>query len=262
MKKNITIPNVDTDLYEAVKERCRQDGTSISAYFNSLLAGQNEKPLVMNPNKEITRLQDLVDEYSTKVAGLLQEHHEVSELLTKRANTISELSKTIAEQKNTIAEQQSKIEKLEEYEEMGQTSLRKSEELEQKLTAKDAELEEAKKALETMKTQIESLRASSDDGVFVALTPLELALIKHVAEKEQARHEDKSITPSSLLKAMFVNYTIHGDMYFFPHPSRATLRALKAQVEEAEAKHRQTTAEKENNTPQENNETQKGENHE
>lgn len=231
MKKNITIPNVDTELYEAVKERCREDGTSISAYFNSLLAGQNEKPLVMNPNKEITRLQDLVDEYSTKVAGLLQEHYEVSELLTKRANTISELSKTIAEQKNTIAEQQSKIEKLEEYEEMGQTSLRKSEELEQKLTAKDAELEEAKKALETMKTQIESLRASSTNSVTVPLSPLEYALINHVTAKESKKHK-KDITSALLLKTMFSEYCIHGETWFFDFPKRSEIKALQKQIEE------------------------------
>lgn len=231
MKKNITIPNVDTELYEAVKERCREDGTSISAYFNSLLAGQNEKPLVMNPNKEITRLQDLVDEYSTKVAGLLQEHHEVSELLTKRANTISELSKTIAEQKNTIAEQQSKIEKLEEYEEMGQTLLRKSEELEQKLTAKDTELEEAKTALETMKTQIESLRASSTNSVTVQLSPLELALINHVTAKESYKHK-KDITPALLLKTMFSEYCIHGETWFFDFPKRSEIKALQKQIEE------------------------------
>ena len=185
MKKNITIPNVDTELYEAVKERCRQDGTSISTYFNSLLAGQNEKPLVMNPNKEITRLQNLVDEYSTENAGLLQELHENSELLTKRANTIAELSKTIAEQKNTIAEQQSKITDIEDYEASGKALLDKAEELEQKLAAKDTELERVKQKLEETHQQNESLRTLSTNSVSVPLSPLEYALIKHVTEKER-----------------------------------------------------------------------------
>lgn len=214
MKKNITIPNVDSELYEAVKERCREDGTSISAYFNSLLAGQNEKPLVMNPNKEITRLQDLVDEYSTKVAELLQEHHEVSELLTKRADTISELSKTIAEQKNTIAEQQSKIADLEELE-----------------TAKNAELEEERIVNETLRTQIESLRASSTNSVTVQLSPLEYALINHVAKKESTKHK-KDITPALLLKTMFSEYCIHGETWFFDFPKRSEIKALQKQIEE------------------------------
>lgn len=212
MKKPITIPNVDIELYEALKERCRQDGTSISTYFNSLLAGGQDE--------------------STKVAELSKQLQENNELLNKRANTITELAKTIQQQKNTIAEQQSKIIDIEEYEVSGKALLNKADELKQKLTAKDAELEEAKKALETLKNQIESLRkTSSDDGVFVELSPLELALINYVAESEQARHKDNSITPAGLLKAMFVNYTIHGDMYFFPHPSRSTLRDLKAKIE-------------------------------
>lgn len=242
MKKSITIPSVDTDLYEAVKERCRQDGTSISAYFNSLLAG--EAPTA-DESEKIKELTAQIVQLKTTLTKTQQE-------LSQANDEFNSLKTSYNEQENVCGEYEQENKKLLDY----------NDELKLDLTAKDAELEEAKKALETMKTQTESLRASSDDGVFVALTPLELALIKHVAEKEQARHEDKSITPSSLLKAMFVNYTIHGDMYFFPHPSRATLRALKAQVEEAEAKHRQTTAEKENNTPQENNETQKGENHE
>lgn len=245
MKKNITIPNVDTELYEAVKERCRQDGTSISAYFNSLLAGQAPTADESEKIKELTaQIVQLKTTLSKTERELAQAHDEFNALKT-----------SYNEQENVCGEYEQENKKLLDY----------NDELKLDLTAKNAELEEAKKALETMKTQIESLRASSANGVFVELTPLELALIKHVAEKEQARHEDESITPSTLLKAMFVNYTIHGDMYFFPHPSRSTLRALKAQVEEAEAKHRQdtaTTAEKETNTPQENHETPKGESHE
>lgn len=223
MKKSITIPSVDTDLYEAVKERCRQDGTSISAYFNSLLAGQapaaDDSEKIKELNEKIEQLKITLSKTELK----LEEANNSIAVLQRNSDNADDVCK--------------------EYEE-------ENIKLKQDCTAKDAELEEAKKALETMKTQIESLRASSDDGVFVALTPLELALIKHVAEKEQARHEDKSITPSSLLKAMFVNYTIHGDMYFFPHPSKAILRALKAQVEEAEKNKRKNTEDEENNQPQ------------
>ena len=38
MKKPITIPNVDIELYENIKEHCKQEGTSISTFFNSMLA--------------------------------------------------------------------------------------------------------------------------------------------------------------------------------------------------------------------------------
>lgn len=242
MKKSITIPSVDTDLYEAVKERCRQDGTSISAYFNSLLAG--EAPTADESEK--------IKELTAQIVQLKTTLSKTERELAQANDEFNALKTSYNEQENVCGEYEQENKKLLDY----------NDELKLDLTAKDAELEEAKTALETMKTQIESLRASSDNGVYVELTPLELALIKHVAEKEQARHKDETITPATLLKAMFVNYTIHGDMYFFPHPSRSTLRALKAQVEEAEANHRQATAENENHTPQENNETPKGESHE
>ena len=238
MKKSITIPNVDTDLYEAVKERCRQDGTSISAYFNSLLAGQVPTADESEKIKELT----------AQIVQLTEQLAQVRECNSKQARE--------------------NLEKLDECAFLkGKNDLlqKAKTELEKNLTAKDTELEEARNALETMKTRIESLRASSDNGVFVELTPLELALIKHVAEKEQARHEDETITPSTLLKAMFVNYTIHGDMYFFPHPSRSTLRALKAQVEEAELLRRKNTHDTPQEkifTPQKNHETPKGEDNE
>ena len=191
MKKPITIPNVDIELYDALKERCKQDGTSISTYFNSLLAGQTP---ATDENKKIKELT---------------------------AQTV-QLTEQLAQAKRYIVEQEIKNKKL----------LDDNDELKQNQTAKDAELEEAKKALETLKNQIESLRkTSSDNGVFVELSPLEVALIEHIATKERERRKDNNITPAGLLKAMFVNYTIHGDMYFFPHPSRSTLRDLKAKIE-------------------------------
>lgn len=206
MKKPITIPNIDIELYEAVKERCKQDGTSISTYFNSLLAGQA-------PTGESDKIKEL------------------NEKIEQLKMTLSKTELKLGVANNSIAVLQRNSDNADdvckEYEE-------ENIKLKQDCTAKDAELEEAKKALETLKSQIESLRPSSDDGVFVELSPLELALIKYVSESEQARHKDNSITPATLLKAMFVNYTIHGDMYFFPHPSKATLRNLKAQIEEKE----------------------------
>lgn len=206
MKKPITIPNVDIELYDALKERCKQDGTSISTYFNSLLAGQTPT----------------IDE-SKKIKELTAQTVQLTEQLARAKRYIAEQEKEQSKHADEYTELEVENKKLLDY----------NDELKQNQTAKDAELEEAKKALETLKNQIESLRkASSDNGVFVELSPLELALINYVAESEQTRHKGNNIiTPATLLKTMFVNYTIHGDMYFFPHPSRSTLRDLKAKIE-------------------------------
>lgn len=211
MKKSITIPNVDTDLYEAVKERCRQDSTSISAYFNSLLAG--EAP----PADESEKIKELTAQIVQLKTALTKTQQELSQA----NDEFNALKTSYNEQENVCGEYEQENKKLLDY----------NDELKLDLTAKNAELEEAKTALETMKTQIESLRASSTNSVTVPLSPLEYALINHVTAKESKKHK-KDITPALLLKTMFSEYCIHGETWFFDFPKRSEIKALQKQIEE------------------------------
>lgn len=211
MKKSITIPSVDTELYEAVKERCRQDGTSISAYFNSLLAGQTPTADESEKIKELTaQIVQLKTTLSKTERELAQANDEFNTLKT-----------SFNEQENVCGEYEQENKKLLDY----------NDELKLNLTAKDAELEEARNALETMKTQIESLRTSYTNSVTVPLSPLEYALINHVTAKESYKHK-KDITPALLLKTMFSEYCIHGETWFFDFPKRSEIKALQKQIEE------------------------------
>ena len=211
MKKSITIPSVDTDLYEAVKERCRQDGTSISAYFNSLLAGQAP---AADDSEKIKELTAQIVQLKTTLAKTQQE-------LSQANDEFNALKTSYNEQENVCGEYEQENKKLLDY----------NDELKLDLTAKNAELEEVKTALETMKTQIESLRASSTNSVTVPLSPLEYALINHVTAKESKKHK-KDITPALLLKTMFSEYCIHGETWFFDFPKRSEIKALQKQIEE------------------------------
>ena len=211
MKKSITIPSVDTDLYEAVKERCRQDGTSISAYFNSLLAG--EVPTA-DESEKIKELTAQIVQLKTALTKTQQE-------LSQANDEFNALKTSYNEQENVCGEYEQENKKLLDY----------NDELKLDLTAKNAELEEVKTALETMKTQIESLRASSTNSVTVPLSPLEYALINHVTAKESKKHK-KDITPALLLKTMFSEYCIHGETWFFDFPKRSEIKALQKQIEE------------------------------
>lgn len=224
MKKSITIPNVDTELYEAVKERCRQDGTSISAYFNSLLSG--EAPTA-DESEKIKELTAQIVQLKTTLTKTQQE-------LSQANDEFNALKTSYNEQENVCGEYEQENKKLLDY----------NDELKLDLTAKDAELEEAKKALETMKIQIESLRASSDNSVTVPLSPLEYALINHVTEKESKKHK-KDITPALLLKTMFSEYCIHGETWFFDFPKRSEIKALQKQIEESNDTQEETTDENE-----------------
>ena len=211
MKKSITIPSVDTELYEAVKERCRQDGTSISAYFNSLLAGQSP---TADESEKIKELTAQIVQLKTTLTKTERE-------LAQANDEFNALKTSYNEQENVCGEYEQENKKLLDY----------NDELKLDLTAKTAELEEVKTALETMKTQIESLRASSTNSVTVQLSPLELALINHVTAKESKKHK-KDITPALLLKTMFSEYCIHGETWFFDFPKRSEIKALQKQIEE------------------------------
>lgn len=214
MKKPITIPNVDIELYENIKEHCKQEGTSISTFFNSMLASATLSKEEAE-NKKIKELTEKIVQLKTTLSKTERE-------LAQANDKFNALKTSYNEQETVCGE----------YEQENKKLLDCNDDLKMNLTAKDAELEVANTEVDILKNQIESLRkATSDNGVFVELSPLELALIEHVASKERERRKDNNITPAGLLKAMFVNYTIHGDMYFFPHPSRSTLRDLKAKIE-------------------------------
>lgn len=211
MKKSITIPSVDTDLYEAMKERCRQDGTSISAYFNSLLAGEAPTADESEKIKELTaQIVQLKTTLTKTQQDLSQAHDEFNALKT-----------SYNEQENVCGEYEQENKKLLDY----------NDELKLDLTAKDTELERVKQELGETHQQIESLRTLSNNSVTVPLSPLEYALINHVTAKESKKHK-KDITPALLLKTMFSEYCIHGETWFFDFPRRSEIKALQKQIEE------------------------------
>ena len=63
----------------------------------------------------------------------------------------------------------------------------------------------------------------------VIVDDLERALIYFICERESKR-VSKEIYPGQLLKAMFVNYSIKGDAYFFKHPTRSEILKLKEKL--------------------------------
>lgn len=172
MKKSITIPQVEIELYDAAKERCKREGKSLSDYFNSLLGGQSEE----------------------------------------KASELESLREELSEVKAAFAEQEGR------YREELQ-------ELEEKFTAKDAELERVSIEL------ADERRNHSAHSVIVELSPLEFALIKHVSLKE-SRKQKKEITPGLLLKSMFGEYCIKGETWFFDFPTRGEIRSLQRGLEE------------------------------
>lgn len=216
MKKAINIPNIDMERYNIIKQQCKENEITISEYFNRMIAEQTQGGQAND------------EEYNSLRAGyddVKQENEELKQKIVELKTTLSQAN----DEYNILQKDYN------EAEEVGKEYEQENEELKNKCIAKDAELEEYKREIEKLKSNDASLETIPQNSVIVPLTPLELALIEYVAAREQERNKGKTVTPATLLKAMFVNYTIHGDMYFFPHPSRSTLRELKAQVEAREA---------------------------
>lgn len=93
---------------------------------------------------------------------------------------------------------------------------------------KDLEAEVEKLKIEsTAKVEFEP----GENQVLVTLSPLELALINYVADKETKR-SGKDISPALLLKTMFSEYCIKGETWFFEFPKRREIKALQASLEE------------------------------
>lgn len=110
------------------------------------------------------------------------------------------------------------------------------------ISATEKEFETKIKALEDEKrlleSQLEALQLQKNEEikadkntVKVGFTELEFALIRFISERE-SRRTGKDITPASLLRDMFINYSIKGEMWFFKYPTRDEILMLKKQIEQ------------------------------
>ena len=100
------------------------------------------------------------------------------------------------------------------------------------LESKIKEFEFEKTELENRIAELENgLSEPKTDGILIEPTRFETALLNRVCEKESKRL-NQTVTPATLLLTMFRNYTIKGEMWFFPIPKNSELKELKAAIEE------------------------------
>ena len=173
MKKSITIPKIEEELYNNVKAKAEENNKSVSDYVSSLFEKSlnpdiNEEK--DNQSEEIQKLQEEIEKFNIENNALHQENREFRDKLK---------------------------------------------ELEQRLKATEEENEQF------LKIDPNKITVEFDD--------LERALIYFICERESKR-VGKEIYPNQLLKAMFVNYSIKGDSYFFKHPTRSEILELKKKL--------------------------------
>lgn len=212
-KKPVTIPQVDEDVYTALKNKAAEQKQSISELVNEIMLSYVEG----NENsEELTNLQLANKHLSEELAAL----NDITKQLTENYTKLQEKLEATENEKDKLAKQLSTL----------QMENAKAKEVITELTEAKQKWEdhynEAKNANET-------LTAMKANTVQVELSELEFALIQYVAEKESKR-SGKDVTPALLLKTMFAEYCIKGETWFFPFPKRSEIAEIKSKLTKEE----------------------------
>ena len=198
MKKAITIPKIEEQLYNRVKEKAEETNQSVSDYVSFLFSHAND----IYSNKE--SLDELKEEIEAK-------------------------NITISEQANKIKDLENKVESNENFEKENNQLKSNLALTTQKFESSQKELEATKQELKVTEEENEQFLKIDPNKITVEFNDLERSLIYFICERESKR-VGKEINPGQLLKAMFVNYSIKGDSYFFKHPTRSEILKLKEKL--------------------------------
>ena len=196
--KSVTISGVDQDSFSSLKEYVKANNQTLSEWFNDV---------ILSPDKIDERIKEL-NRKIFKLESLLKAHEEGD------GKTRSQME----EAKKNLSLEQYKVAKLQEQNEVLESKIKEFESEKTELENKIAELE---KSLSESKT--------ISDGIRIEPTEFETALLNHICEKESKRL-NQTVTPATLLLTMFRNYTIKGEMWFFPIPKNSELKELKEKV--------------------------------
>ena len=202
-KKPVTIPQVDEDVYTALKNKAAEQKQSVSELVNEIMLSYVEG----NENsEELTNLQLANKHLSEELASL----KDTTKQLTENYTMLQEKLEATEDEKDKLAKQ---------------------------LVTLQMENAKAKQKWEDhyneAKNANEALTAMKANTVQVELSELEFALIQYVAEKESKR-SGKDVTPALLLKTMFAEYCIKGETWFFPFPKRSEIAEIKSKLTKEE----------------------------
>lgn len=212
-KKPVTIPQVDEDVYTALKNKAAEQKQSVSELVNEIMLSYVEGN---DYNGELTNLQLANKQLSEELNSLRDKAATSSEnysMLQEKLEATEDEKDKLAKQLATLQMENAKAKEV------------------------ITELTEAKQKWEDhyneAKNANEALTAMKANTVQVELSELEFALIQYVAEKESKR-SGKDVTPALLLKTMFAEYCIKGETWFFPFPKRSEIAEIKSKLTKEE----------------------------
>lgn len=195
MKKSITIPKIEEELYNNVKAKAEENNQSVSDFVSSLF----EKSLnpetnedLDNQSEEIQTLKEELENVETENNSLQQENFDLTE---------------------KIKEKDSKIKAL--TEECG-----KFDEQRAQLKAQIQALQENQQAT-----------ISVPNSVTLQFEDFDFAVLQYCL-KIYNENTGKNLSEAELLKFMFNEYAVKGSIYFFKTPGYFKLREIQKEVQE------------------------------
>lgn len=192
MKKSITIPKIEEELFNQVKAKANENNQSVSDYVSSLF----EKSLNPETNEDlesekIKTLQEELEKVKTENNQLNQENFELEEKVKEKDSKI----KALTEDCGKFDEQR-----------------------------------------EQMKAEIKSLqdnqsKTDNPNSVTLQFEDFDFAVLKYCLEKFNAE-TGKKFNEAELLKYMFNEYAVKGNIYFFKTPGFFKLKEIQKEVEQ------------------------------
>ena len=199
MKKSITIPKIEEELYNNVKAKAEEKNQSVSDYVSSLF----EKSLnpetnedLDNQSEEIKNLQEELENVKTENNSLYQENYDLTEQVKEKDSKIKALTEDCG--------------KFDEQREQLKAEIKSLQENQQK--------------------------SDNPNSVTLQFEDFDFAVLKYCLEKFNAE-TGKNFNESELLKYMFTEYAVKGSIYFFKTPGYFRLKDIQKQVEEQKQNH-------------------------
>ena len=199
MKKSITIPKIEEELYNSVKAKAEENNQSVSDYVSSLFEKSLNPDIIEekdNQSEEIQTLQEELEALETENNSLQQEKYDLTELIKEKDSKIKALTEDCV----------------------------KFDEQREQLKAEIKSLQENQP------------KTDNPNSVTLQFEDFDFAVLKYCLEKFNAE-TGKNFNESELLKYMFTEYAVKGSIYFFKTPGYFRLKEIQKQVEEQKQNH-------------------------
>lgn len=199
MKKSITIPKIEEELYNSVKTKAEENNQSVSDYVSCLF----EKSLNPETNEDLEAQSEEIQTLKEELEALETENNSLQQ-------EKFDLSKE-------IKEKDSKIKSLTED-----------------CVKFDEQREQFKSEIKSL--QENQPKSDNPNSVTLQFEDFDFAVLKYCLEKFN-QETGKNFNEAELLKYMFTEYAVKGSIYFFKTPGYFRLKEIQKQVEEQKQNH-------------------------